>query len=86
MQAIKNRRPTLDKLLNNAEAIVTGFTTNDRETFLLREMGLTVGRKLKIAFRSPFNSPFCVEYAGYRLLIGKETAEKIIVKPCGDKK
>lgn len=80
MKAIENGGHTLDKALKNKEMVITAFTKSDRETFLLREMGLTVGRKVKISFKSPIGSPFCVEYSGYRLLIGKETAKKIIVK------
>ncbi|MBR1983959.1 MAG: ferrous iron transport protein A [Clostridia bacterium] len=46
----------------------------------IKELGLTVGSKIKVVRFSPFNDPVLIEIRGYRLILRVKDAKKIGVR------
>jgi len=71
----------LNELQINELATVTGIKTdNIKVRRRLRDMGIVIGRKIKVKGKAPMGYPIDVYFAGYDLTLRKNEAECIEVK------
>ena len=69
----------LSQIQNGEYVTVESIDSSDLRIKLL-EMGLTVGRKLKVLYRAPLGDPMAVDVDGYTLSLRNDEADLIIVE------
>lgn len=70
----------LSQLPINTEAEIVSLAEHSLQTKLL-EMGLLVGKVVKMHRPAPFGDPLMIEVSNYRLMLRKQEAGLITVRP-----
>jgi Fe2+ transport system protein FeoA len=70
---------TLAQATLQTRTTVTGITESDLKPKLL-EMGLYIGKEIRVLFRAPFGDPIAVDVDGYVLSMRLDEARLVLIE------